>query len=92
MTQQEIHNFLKDNSMSFSSMKLDGGVYRIVLLGGVGWADIYENETFVWDDIEVLFNESFNHSKMDESEFLKAYETALNNLYEANEKQYQEKV
>jgi len=90
MTQQEVYNLLKDNSMSFSPMELTDGGYRIVLLDGVGWADIYENETFVWDDLEVIFNESFDHSKMNESEFLEAYETALSNLYEAHDQENSE--
>ncbi len=88
MTQQEVYNLLKDNSMSFSSMKLNDGGYRLVLQDGIGWVDILDTETIVWDDLEVFFNESFDHSKLNESEFLEVYETSLNNLYESIERQF----
>ncbi len=74
--------------MSFSSMELNDGGYRLVLQDGIGWVNIIEIETIVWDDLEVFFNESFDHSKLNESEFLEVYETSLNNLYESIERQF----
>lgn len=87
MTQQEVINFFVDDEPAFSATEINQGAYTVDLDGGIGWVTIEEKETFVWDDIEVLFNESFDHSKMNEAEFLEAYDTALNNLGEAYEKQ-----
>jgi hypothetical protein len=90
MKQQEVINFFVDDEPAFSATEQNRGAHTVVLENGIGWATIEEKETCLWDDIEVSFNESFDHSKINESEFLQAYETALHNLYEAHEKQDQE--
>jgi hypothetical protein len=88
MTQKEVYTLLTDHWSVYSIIEITGGGYRLVLQDGIGWVDILDTETIVWDDLEVFFSESFDHSKMNESEFLEAYDTSLNNLYESIERQF----
>jgi hypothetical protein len=90
MTQQEAYNLLKEDSSVFSIIELPGEGHRLVLQDGIGWVDLFETETILWDDIEVFFNETIDHTSMDEEQFMDAYNKALSNLYEANEQQDEE--
>ena len=86
MTQQEAYNLLKEDPSVFSTIELPEQGHRLVLHDGIGWVDILENETIVWDDIEVFFNETIDHTSMnDEEVFMEAFNVALSNLYDANE-------
>ena len=87
MTQQEVINFFVDDEPAFSATEQNRGAHTVVIQDGIASATIEEKETIIWDDMEVTFNESIDHSKMNEAEFLEAYDTALNNLGEAYEKQ-----
>lgn len=91
MTQQEAYNLLKEDPSVFSIIELPKEGHRLVLQDGIGWVDILETETIVWDDMEVFFNETIDHTSMDDVEvFMEAYNVALSNLYEANEQQEEE--
>jgi hypothetical protein len=87
MTQQEVINFFVDDEPAFSATEQNRGAHTVVIQDGIAWATIEEKETFIWDDMEVLFNESIDHSKMNEDEFLEAYGTALDNLSKAHDQQ-----
>jgi len=81
MTKDEVYQLLKGISDFPSIEKHDGG-YRLILQDGLGWVDIDENETCVWDDMECFFSESFVHTNLNPEEVEGAFHTAVSNLSE----------
>lgn len=82
MTKDEVYQLLKDDPSVFSSFENSGGGYRLTLHDGLGWVDIDENETCVWDDMECFFSESFVHTNLNPEEVEGAFHTAVSNLSE----------
>lgn len=88
MTKQEVYQLLKDDPSVFSSFENSGGGYRLTLHDGLGWADIDENETCVWDDMECFFSEIFVHTNLSSEQVKGSFDSAVSNLIEASQSDF----
>ena len=80
MTKQEVYQLLKDDPSVFRGRENSDGTYRLTLHDGLGWVDIDETETIVWDDLECQFSEGFDHTNLTPEQVKESFDIATSNL------------